>query len=220
MDRLEELQARLAPLELSVRGNCLHDFNVDGLTVSGPMQVVLVGNLGGDFWPVFEQSDFSGDNALDRWTKHVLDPIADDLDATALYPNDEPYQPFQQWAMKAEGLKPSPLGILIHPEFGLWHAYRAAFLFSGEGRIDAFTARHHPCETCEEKPCLTTCPVGAFSQEGYSVPACVAHIKTDDGEHCATLGCLARQSCPVGREYTYSTMQQHFHMNAFVTRRG
>ena len=28
--------------------------------------------------------------------------------------------------MRAEGLKPSPLGVLVHPDFGLWHGYRGA----------------------------------------------------------------------------------------------
>ena len=34
--------------------------------------------------------------------------------------------------MRAEGLKPSPIGILMHPQFGLWHAYRGALLFDVE----------------------------------------------------------------------------------------
>ncbi len=40
--------------------------------------------------------------------------------------------------MAAEGLKPSPLGLLMHPEYGLWHGYRGAILF-GEAGIDNAT---------------------------------------------------------------------------------
>ena len=32
-----------------------------------------------------------------------------------------PYWPFQQWARRAEPVHPSPIGVLIHPRYGLWH---------------------------------------------------------------------------------------------------
>ena len=32
--------------------------------------------------------------------------------------------------MRAEAVAPSPLGILIHPDYGLWHAYRGALAFA------------------------------------------------------------------------------------------
>src|SRR4030095_137820 len=35
-----------------------------------------------------------------------------------------------RWAMRAEAVAPSPLGILIHPDYGLWHAYRGALAFA------------------------------------------------------------------------------------------
>ena len=53
---------------------------------------------------------------------------AAEIGGQAIFPSDKPYMPFQQWAMQAEGLKKSPLGMLIHPVYGLWHAYRGAIL--------------------------------------------------------------------------------------------
>ncbi|MEO1066711.1 MAG: ferredoxin, partial [Pseudomonadota bacterium] len=127
MDTLARLEQHLADIGLSVRGTCRYDFEGARTLEDHHSQVVLIGNIGGGFWPIFKASGFSGEDALDRWTKHVLDPIADDVGARALYPSEKPYAPFQQWAMRAEGLKRSPLGILIHPKYGVWHAYRAAF---------------------------------------------------------------------------------------------
>ena len=45
-------------------------------------------------------------------------------------PSTPDMPPFQRWALRAEAVYASPLGILIHPEYGLWHAYRAALLFT------------------------------------------------------------------------------------------
>lgn len=62
---------------------------------------------------------------LDAWTRRVLEPLAGDLGAGVVYPfGGPPFHPFQRWAMKAEGLRPSPIGVLMHPEHGPWHAYR------------------------------------------------------------------------------------------------
>ena len=68
----------------------------------------------------------------------------------------------------------SPLGLNIHPTYGLWHAYRAALLFPVEFDIAQQSPGAHPCETCADKPCLTACPVDAFDGTSYDVPACAA----------------------------------------------
>ena len=57
--------------------------------------------------------------------------LAPGFGATALFPfGGPPWLPFQRWAMKADCVTASPLGILIHPDFGLWHAYRGALAFA------------------------------------------------------------------------------------------
>lgn len=53
-----------------------------------------------------------------------------DLDARAVYPfNTTPPYPFLTWARRGGAGHVSPLGLNIHPTYGLWHAYRAALLF-------------------------------------------------------------------------------------------
>ena len=42
---------------------------------------------------------------------------------SALFPfGGPPHFPFQQWARRAEPVHPSPIGLLIHPIYGLWHS--------------------------------------------------------------------------------------------------
>jgi hypothetical protein len=183
--------------------------------------VMLVGPIGGSLWPAFcrwreGQTDRGGRDPLDLWSKSVLGALADELGATAYFPSDPPYQPFQAWAMRAEGLKASPLGVLIHPRYGLWHSYRGALAFAeapGNGVNESPAA--HACDSCADKPCLTHCPVGAVGQKGFDVRACRAHLQTVAGQQgCMRQGCLARNACPVGRGFAYPGPQLRFHMQA------
>ena len=117
--------------------------------------------------------------------------------------------------MRAEGLRPSPLGILIHPRYGLWHGYRGALGFAWHLDGVASRAGAHPCEDCPGKPCLNRCPAAAITTAGFDVPACRSHLRTDaGGRGCMASGCLARADCPVGAEYRYSGDQLRFHMAA------
>ena len=80
-------------------------------------------------WDAFAPHIDGEPDPLNRWTRRVIEPIAESFGARAAYPFGEPGWPFQRWALRAETLYASPLGILIHPEYGLWHAWRAALLF-------------------------------------------------------------------------------------------
>jgi Fe-S-cluster-containing hydrogenase component 2 len=73
----------------------------------------------------------------------------------------------------------------------------------------------HPCGLCIRKPCLSACPVDAFSGDGYDVSACRTHLATGAGQLCIDSGCKARLACPIGRDYVYGPEQMRFHMHAF-----
>ena len=177
--------------------------------------LVLIGNAGSALYDAFFAAVEPGDE-LDAWTRRVVEPIAVALGARAAFPfSGPPWLPFQRWAMRAEGLKASPLGVLIHPEYGLWHAYRAALIFDKRLALPA-TALPHPCDTCTDRPCLSTCPVGAVTAEGYAVDICAGHVASPAGSLCRTAGCLARRTCPVGSAYQYPERAMAFHMAAFL----
>lgn len=187
---------------------------------------LLIGNAGQDMWHVFSKSPEYADGEKDpmnRWTKRVLDEIASLLGASVVYPFDEPYWPFQRLAQKAANAQPSPLGILIHSEFGLWHAFRGLIIFDEvqgyESQINAlgFQAEslNHPCDNCFEKPCLSICPVGAFTGKRLDVQSCFSHLDSPAEPHCMMSGCEARRGCPVAKEHQYNSAQMKFHMQSY-----
>jgi hypothetical protein len=184
-------------------------------------KALLIGNHAVDgkhtFWEIFSQSPEYGDGMaepMNRWTERVVGDIARQRGAVALYPFGQTLWPFQRYAQQATGMKASPLGILIHPEFGLWHAFRALLVFGSDVALSPVEKLIHPCERCIEKPCLSACPVNAFSDTGFAVSACREHLASGDEPRCMALGCRARAACPVG--VPYSEAQIRFHMEAFA----
>ena len=220
---LDEIAKALRPHGLIVRGAFRPEPADRVPALPGgepPAAVVLVGNAGPALWAAFTASPEHRDSRpdpLDRWTKTVLEQTARALGAAVLFPfSGPPYLPFQHWARRAEPVHPSPLGMLIHPDYGLWHAYRGAFAFAESIPPQEMDDRPSPCATCPDRPCLGACPVGAFADSGYDVGACRRHIAGAAGEDCIAFGCRARQACPVGREFLYDPAQAAFHMAAFI----
>jgi hypothetical protein len=223
MSLLADISASLATSGLVVRGG--FDFETTQGVPAGPSgaparSVVLVGQAGAAPWAYFkawhEEQPKRLDDPLDRWSRDVIGRVARTFGARAVSPSDRPYLPFQKWAMRAEGLKPSPLGILMHPVYGLWHAYRGALLFDiaipGQGLGEAI----HLCDLCVERPCLKSCPAEAYSRTGFAYAACLAHVRSTNGQPCLTGGCLDRNACPHGEAYRYPSEVQAFHMRAFA----
>ena len=185
--------------------------------------LVLVGNTGPGMWTAFSASEEAADgapDALDRWSRRVVSRLVDTLGGAAHFPfGGPPWLPFIRWAQRAGPVHPSPIGPLVHPDFGLWHAYRGAIAFREHLNLPPRDDRTSPCESCPDRPCLSSCPVGAFSATGYDVDGCVAHIAGRSGAACLGAGCLARHACPVGRDAAYSAPQAAFHMRAFLDAR-
>jgi hypothetical protein len=182
--------------------------------------VLMIGNAGPAMWQRFTAERASLSETMDEWSGAVLDRLAGRLGAHAHYPFARPPLPFQRWAARAGTVHTSPLGMSIHAEFGLWHAYRGAFAFADEIALPDPPSQTSPCDSCADKPCLATCPVGAFTGSGYDVPACAAHLGSAHGKDCMDLGCRARRACPVGRDYVYEPAQALFHMSAFLRARS
>jgi len=220
---LSSIERMVAAHGLHLRGG-FHPTDSDGVPAladgSMPGTLVLIGNIGSSLWPEFSGSREAGDGApdpLNRWTQRVIGGIARAAGAEALFPfGGPPYLPFQRWARRAEAVAPSPLGILVHPDYGLWHAYRGALAFAEWLALPPRTERPRPCDSCADRPCLSACPVGAFSGQAYDVPACIGHISGPAGETCMAGGCLARRACPVGTAFGYGAAQARFHMKAFL----
>ena len=226
-----QLAALLAPLGLALRGWFeiqSSDIAKTGAGVDAGMAALLVGNHGPALWHCFQTSTESRDgfpDPMDRWTRRVVTEACGRLEQpfTALFPFGKTVWPFQQFAHRAMGISASPLGILIHPQFGLWHGLRAAIVFPGLAKTCEVPDKMiHPCEKCVEKPCLSACPVSAFSERGFDVAGCRSYLDSTASSQsdstlpdCMGRGCAARNACPVGREWRYDGPQLRFHMSAF-----
>ncbi len=185
--------------------------------------VVLLGFTGREQWSSFAGSPEYGDGAphpLDRWSQRVVDELAGQFGARALYPfTGPPWWPFQRWAQRAERLYASPLGVLLHADYGLWHAYRGAIVLSETVDVPPLREWSSPCESCREPPCVGACPAGALIGHRFEAEICRAHVMSEHGAACRDRGCLARYACPFAAEHRYDATQATFHLGAFIARR-
>lgn len=227
------LESALAVHGLIVLG-VLAAGDAEGLEAESPAaRVNLFGNAGPAMWRAFARAQAADaglvaePNPMDTWTQRVITAaVADSAPkgSRAVFPFEgPPYYPFQRWALGAGAFHASPIGPLVHAEYGLWAGFRAAVIIPADGAAEdtpAPGAGASPCETCAEKPCLSACPVNAFSSAGYDVPACIAHLAAPKGRDCMDGGCLARRACPYGQAYAHEPAQAAFHMRRFLDAHG
>jgi len=230
------LSAALQVHGLHLRGGfCPQAHEAIALPDGRPAAVVwLAGNVGGSLWDAFQASPFAHDglpHPLDRWSRHLGDALAQQFGGVALYPFDGPpwqphYHPFQQWAARCETVFPSPMMLRMHPQHGLWHAYRFALAFTSVDaddraslipNADAAVHEENPCLACIDQPCLHACPVQAYDGQQFAQERCRAHVRDDATQACLSGGCLARNACPVAPLLRYAPAQARFHMQAFLS---
>ena len=205
------------------------DLHSAGLIILGELQVtdndpvpkeaesiLLLGPNEPNFWKIFKESDEFNDgeaNPLDRWSKRIIDNIAIQNDCTPLYPfSGEPYKPFFSWALRSGTVWSSPVHLAIHKDRGLFVSFRGALAINQTRKIDQ--SFENPCLKCPA-PCLSACPVNAFTESGYDVAKCKNHIRSIDSSSCKNLGCNTRRACPVGANLR-NFDQSSFHMENFL----
>ena len=186
------------------------------------VSLLLFGHAGASIWPFFSRSAEYLDarpDPMNRWSARMAEALAAEFHALPLYPfGGPPYRPFLRWAHKAETLEPSPLGLLLHPEYGLWHAYRFALAFSRPiADLAPPAQRTNICARCQHRSCLQSCPVNAFDGQRYAVAACTDYLASHPHADCHTRGCRARTACPEGAAFHYPPAQAAFHIAQFLT---
>jgi epoxyqueuosine reductase len=212
--RLKQIRSAVLGHGLDVYG-AFHP-GADDFSQAGTL--ILLGPAA-NFWDIFTGSKIYQDNLpdpIDRWSTYVISTIATGLDARPIFPfGGPPYAPFLKWAMESGRAWQSPVGMLVHDRAGLMVSYRGALAF--DERLDLPDQTfHNPCETCADKPCLTTCPVDALDKDGYNVLACHEYLETDAGNTCMTGGCLVRRACPASAGAHRLAAQSALHMRAFL----
>lgn len=184
---------------------------------SGTASLLLIGPDNRSFWPHFNDCVEYGDglaDPLDRWSMRVLNGMASELGGHAVFPSDgPPYPPFYDWALASGAFFASPISLLVHPRDGLMVSLRGAIALTRD--VATPPPVSSPCVDCTEKPCRSSCPVGAFESGSYAVAACHNHLDTPAGSDCMERGCAARRACPASKRSGRDSAQSAFHMRAF-----
>ena len=185
---------------------------------AGQIRACWSGQAGAAPWPHFLRWRRSASrqtlpDPLDTWSREVIGAVAQQFGARAVSPSDTPYLPFQQWAMRAEGLKPSPLGILMHPRI------RAVARLSRRAAVRREIAIQAPRErdSSLRRMCRKTLPE-SLSGRAYSV----AGFAYKPAWPCARAGrrALPRRRLPrpqclsLRHGVSLSADEQAFHMAA------
>jgi hypothetical protein len=224
----------LLKAQLAQQGLCILSLIDKHVSVPQGHTLILVGHGATGFWPIFKHSQEYLDqqpDPINRWSQRLGQKFAITLQGSALFPfTGPPYQPFLSWAQTNGDSAPSPLGLHFHRQHGLWHAYRFGLI------VNTKTLEHHahnppppaprPCTDCAQ-PCMTSCPVGAFSSAGYDVTGCRTYVAQNPNSGCAQSGCIARLACPhtppnlVSSSHGgYEAAQHQYHMAVFVKQEG
>ena len=188
---------------------------------AGKRTDIAVGSAGDAFWNAVSTSRewVEGyEDPIDRYTARVINSLLiAEQGEEAIYPFDADAPNFVRlWPATFPKLAPSQLGPMIHPEYGLWMAARAHVILPQAFFKFEQSPKFSPCESCEAKPCLHACPVGAFSaSKPYDYLACAAHLKTNPA--CFSGGCDARGACPYGQSWQLPKDQAKYHQSRFRT---
>lgn len=182
----------------------------------GARSIIVIGNGGGAFWAAFKRhldanpGWFERQHPLDDFTRVVVErAIGASLTKAGvthqiIYPfmNGGPTLNFME-AGKAAGLSgPSILGVVVHPTYGPWIAFRAAVLVEESLDAPGDALGFDPCPSCTARTCIAACPAAAVRfPEGWDIPACLTH-RVEVESDCAPR-CHARAACVLGPEHRY-----------------
>jgi ferredoxin-like protein FixX len=175
--------------------------------------LILLASGGSMFWPIMKQDPgvkMDQPDPVDNYTIRALGNFFGN-DAIIVYPTNR-LIPLQALGKLAGWHYDSPLGLGIHPVFGLWFAYRAVIMSRADftplaSELDVQTGP--PCQSCRDKPCINACPASAAVKSGFKVQLC-SDYRMEPDSSCHSR-CISRLACPVGRDHRYLPEQMAYH---------
>lgn len=185
-------------------------------------RLVMIGNGGRRFWEALQEHGHITPDPVDYFsttiTRRFIVEYLGSPPIYWLYPANL-LIPLQRLGEMAGWAHPSPLGLGISAQYGVWFAYRAAFLTTADLPLSTEPRTPSPCTTCVEKPCQTACPVGAVHDEHqFDVPTCAQHRLLPQSP-CADR-CFSRLACPIAPEHQYSIEQvRYYYGRSLITLR-
>lgn len=184
-----------------------------GIPLANYRQLVLIGHGGRLLWEKMHSTDLDNKDPVDHFSGSITRQfIRDYLDNAAvlwLYPDSRYSVPLQQLGEAAGWCSPSPLGLGISADYGLWFAYRALFLINSNLPMTSALPHLSPCNRCAQQPCITACPPEAAQKERLNMALCARH-RLAPHSSCADR-CLSRLACPVHPEHRYEPEQIQYH---------
>ncbi len=195
-----------------------------GAIADGYRSIVIVGNGGGVFWHAYKRHVAANpgwdrrEHPLDDFTRAAVEEEIAPALIRAKVAHAIVY-PFMQGgrtlnfmeAAKVAGLAgPSIVGVMVHPVYGPWIAFRAAILLKQEIDAPGDALGFAPCPSCTARTCISACPVNAVSYPaGWDIPKCLAHRVEVEADCIAQ--CHARAACVLGPEHRYPDEELAYH---------
>jgi|TARA_Y100000310_G_C20673939_1_gene811786 ferredoxin-like protein FixX len=174
-------------------------------------QLLLYGHAGRRFWERLTESEKDSSNRFDEKSVRLisagLERFAKGSPYKILYPGIARV-PLQDLGRLSGWHHDSPLGLGIHPTFGLWFAYRGVVLSETTFNPTIPLRDASPCLSCDDDPCISACPAKVLSHDGFDVNKCVSY-RLEQASNCASK-CIARIACPV-TEHRYAEEQMTYH---------
>jgi epoxyqueuosine reductase len=210
----------------SLPDKIINFFDEQNIEINKFSKLVTIGSGGKRLWEALNSIEIDPIHPVNCFTLNIMDeflktylhgakiiPLFPKLTnpGVATNPIHFPIQELGHWVGWSH---PSPLGKGIHPKYGLWFAYRNAFLTDLDLPETLRLSDNSPCTACERKPCIKACPPNAVSKivetlTDFDLKTCLQFRLKEDSK-CENR-CLARMSCPIGREHQYTKEQMTHH---------
>lgn len=192
----------------------LDDFNTAGIELSGHETLCILGHGGRALWenlpkPVLEE-EHPFDNFSLQQVQWLNEQVIRDPALKILFPGGY-FIPLQKIGRFLNVSRPSVLGLDMNQEFGVWFAFRAAFLTGKEVPEIQPLSFASACDTCRDKPCQTACPPAAVKDvaANFQMKVCATY-RLSQNSQCIDK-CLARLACPYKSEHRYPIEQSRYH---------
>jgi epoxyqueuosine reductase len=182
-------------------------FNAQKIPYSDNDTLCLIGAGGKDLWNHLSHPLNENNHPIDHYSIEAMKNL--DQNIQIIFPHPQWNIPLQRIGRFLNISRQSLLGIDINKEFGLWFAFRVAFLTQKKIREFKYESFNSPCESCETRDCSLTCPASAVALD-FKLDRCANHRLLKDSS-CGDR-CLARMACPYQKQHQYQLEQIQYHM--------
>ncbi|MGB0384621.1 MAG: hypothetical protein ACPGWR_07335 [Ardenticatenaceae bacterium] len=185
-----------------------------GIRLEEYSRLVLLGHGGRRMWEALNEFGKPPHDPVDtyslRMTKVFIDDYLGSPRHMMLYPLLPIMISLQRLGELAGWSHPSPLALGINEQYGIWFAYRSAFLTALPLPLTDDQLTQSPCDSCYDKPCISACPSGAVQGvHQFDIYTC-SDFRIIQDSPCQDR-CLARMACPYAPQHQYTLEQIRYH---------